>query len=171
MSPSNSSAESTEGPSQLTANLPPVQLKYVPLPTPLPALDKPISLAASAGMRPPCRRCLLDASPGEELHLIAYDPFPVDSATPYRGTGPIFIHAYDCGLFDGDALPDRQLRRQMSIRAYDERHMMVAAETIEGGESSQLERVAGGMLADEKASYINVHNAKAGCFAVRIERA
>lgn len=56
----------------------------------------------------------------------------------------------------------------MSVRAYDERHMMVAAEVTEG---SKLEKVAGEMLADEKARYINVHNAKPGCFAVRIERA
>ena len=30
--------------------------------------------------------------------------------------------------------------------------------------------MVGGMLADEKAKYINVHNAKPGCFAVRVER-
>lgn len=32
-------------------------------------------------------------------------------------------------------------------------------------------RVAGGMLIDEKAKYINVHNMKPGHFAVRVERA
>ena len=46
--------------------------------------------------------------------------------------------------------------------------MMVAAEVVEG---SQLEGVAGGMLADEKAKYINVHNAKPGSFAARVEQA
>lgn len=46
--------------------------------------------------------------------------------------------------------------------------MMVAAEVVEGVE---LERVAGEMLADEMTSYVNVHNAKPGCFAVRVERA
>lgn len=56
----------------------------------------------------------------------------------------------------------------MSVRAFDDKHMMVAAEVVEG---SELEQVAGGMLADEKAKYINVHNAKPGCFAVRVERA
>ncbi|KAJ7029531.1 hypothetical protein C8F04DRAFT_1116153 [Mycena alexandri] len=168
MSAFNNIPESTEAPNQLIINLLPVPLKYIPLPAPLPSLDTPITIVASDGMRPPCRRCLLDASPGEELHLIAYDPFPVDSVTPYRGTGPIFIHAYDCGLFDGDVLPERQLRRQMSIRAYDQSHMLMAAETVDG---TELEKVAGGMLADEKARYVNVHNAKPGCFAVRIERA
>ena len=45
---------------------------------------------------------------------------------------------------------------------------MVAAEVVEGKE---LKEVAGGMLADETAKYVFVHNAKPGCFAVGIERA
>ena len=160
---------STEPPSQLQANLTPVALKYIALPSPLPTSDtQPISVTASEGMRPPCRRCLLDVAPGEVVNLIAYDPFPVDSSTPYRGTGPIFVHAHDCGLFEGAVLPERQLRRQLSVRAYNTSHMMVAAEVVDG---SEFERTAGAMLADEGAAYINVHNAKPGCFAVRVERA
>ncbi|KAF5011849.1 hypothetical protein FDECE_2081 [Fusarium decemcellulare] len=162
-------AESTEPPSQLRSDLQPVPLKYVPLPAPLPALeDSPISVTAAEDMRVPCRRCLLDASPGEVLYLIAYDPFPVDSITPYRGAGPIFVHAHDCTPFRDATLPDRQLKRLQSLRAYNENHMMVAAEVVNGNE---FEKVAGGMLADEKASYIMVHNAKPGCFAFRVERA
>ncbi|KAF8129719.1 hypothetical protein K438DRAFT_1999671 [Mycena galopus ATCC 62051] len=111
-----------------------IPLKYVPLPAPLPSLDTPITIVASDGMRPPC---LFDASPGEELHLIAYDPFPVDSVTPYRGIGPIFIHAYDCGLFDGDVLPERQLKRQMAIRVYGQNYMLMAAETDGVGEGGR----------------------------------
>ena len=54
------------------------------------------------------------------------------------------------------------------MRAYDEKHMTVAAEVVEG---SELEGVAGGMLADEKAKHVNVRNAKPDYFAVRVERA
>lgn len=169
MSSTASQTELTESPSFLKAKLPPVQLKYVPLPEPIPTLsDNPIAITASEGMGAPCRRCLLDAQAGEVVHLIPYDPFPADSVTPYRGTMAIFVHAHDCEVFRGDSLPERQLRRLMSLRAFDEKHMMIAAETAEG---SELEEVAGGMLADEHAKYINVHNAKPGCFAVRIERA
>ena len=60
------------------------------------------------------------------------------------------------------------MRKMLSVRAYEEKHMMVAAEVVEG---SEMERVAGVMLADEKAWYINLHNSKPGCFAVRVERA
>lgn len=161
-------AESTEPPSQLRAGLQAVKLKYVPLPAPLSNNDgNEITVTAVGDMRPPCRRCLVDASPGEEVKLIAYDPFPVDSITPYRGTGPIFVHAYDCAPFRGDVLPERQLKRLLSVRAYNVDHMLMASEVAEG---SEFEEVAGRMLADEKASYIHVHNAKPGCFAVRVER-
>lgn len=169
MSFASTKTESTEAPSSLRAGLPPVMLKYVPLPEPIRSHSgNPITVVASEDMRAPCRRCLLDAQPGEVLHLISYDPFPADSVTPYRGTMAIFVHANDCEKFAGNELPERQLRRLMSVRAFDEKHMMVAAEVVEG---SELEKVAGGMLADENAKYINVHNAKPGCFAVRVERA
>jgi Protein of unknown function (DUF1203) len=165
---STTSPESTEALTTIQPNLPLVQLKYIPLPAPLPALQNPITISASEEVRGPCRRCLLDAQPGDMLYLINYDPFPSDAVSPYRGGGPIFVHAHDCGHFSGDVLPERQLRRQMSVRAYDEKHMMIGAETVEG---NGLEVVAGGMLADEKVVYVNVHNAKPGCFAVRVERA
>ena len=68
-------------------------------------------------------------------------------------------------------LPERQLRRQLSVRAYDERDMIVACEVVEGdGEGRVFENVVGGMLADEKAKWVGVYNAKPGCFAVRVER-
>ncbi|KAL6918352.1 hypothetical protein ACHAPO_010000 [Fusarium lateritium] len=160
---------STEPPSQLRTGLQPVQLKYVPLPAPLPSLgDNPITMTAAEDMRAPCRRCLLDASPGEQLHLIGYDPFPVNSITPYRGTYAIFVHAHECTPFTGTTLPDRQLKRLQTARAFDENHMLVASEIIKEGE---FEKVVGAMLADEKASYVNVYNAKPGCFAVQVKRA
>jgi hypothetical protein len=65
-------------------------------------------------------------------------------------------------------LPERQLRRFLSVRVYNEKHMMVSTEVVEG---SELEGVAGGMLADEKAKHVNMRNAKSGYFAVRAEQA
>ena len=100
--------------------------------------------------------------------MIGYDPFPSDSVTPYRGEGPIFVHTHDCKDFEDGVIPKRQLQRLLSLRVYDEKHMMVAADVVEG---RQLEEVGGAMLADEKAKYIHVHNAKPGCFAFKVERA
>lgn len=45
------------------------------------------------------------------------------------------------------------------MRAYNEKHMLVSTEVVKG---SELEGVAGGMLADEKAKHVNVRNAKPG---------
>lgn len=157
-----------EQPSQIRTSLQPVQLKYVPLPAPLPPLgDHPMTMTVFDGLGAPCRRCLLDASPGEIVHLIGYDPFPVDSVTPYRGTYAIFVHAHDCTPFSGTTLPDSQLNRLQVARAFDENHMLVASEIVN---RSEFEKVVGEMLADRKASYVNVYNAKPGCFAVRVEK-
>lgn len=169
MSSSGINPEATELPTQIQASRPPIQLRYVPLPAPIPISDpNAVRLVVSEGMGAPCRRCLLDASPGEEVNLIAYDPFPSNSVTPYRGNGPIFVHTHDCPVFKGTIIPEMQLRRLLSLRAYNEKHMMISAEVIEG---SQLQTISSAILADESASYINVHNAKPGCFAFRIERA
>lgn len=160
---------STEAPSQLLNDLPPVPIRYVALSD---SFDSPaegmISLVATGKMRPPCRRCLRDADEGDIMHLTTYDPFPPESITPYRGSNPIFVHADECKRFDDGEMPERQMRRLMSIRAYDNNHFLMAAEVVGG---NQLEEIAGRMLADGKASYINVHNAKPGCFAFKIERA
>lgn len=169
MSSSNGSPVSTEPRSQLRPDLPPVPLRYVPLPAPLPSHQPDaVHMVAAEDLRAPCRRCLHDAEPGEEVVLLGYDPFPPNSVTPYRGEGSIFVHAHDCNVLNNDIIPERQLARLLSLRAYDEKHMMVAADVIPG---SQLEIVGGAMLADEKAKYIHVHNAKPGCFAFKVERA
>jgi hypothetical protein len=169
MSSSRSNPEFTKSDTQIQASPPSIQLRYVPLPAPLPISDSnAVCFVVSEGMGAPCRRCLHDARPGEEVNLIAYDPFPSDSITPYRGNGPIFVHTHDCTIFKGSTIPERQLQRLLSLRAYNEKHNMVSAEVIEGG---QLKTIGSAMLADEGVSYIHVHNAKPGCFAFKIERA
>lgn len=159
---------STEMPSFLDKNLQPVAIKYIALPFPLKVQETEAVLMTLEDTGAPCRRCLLDAKAGESVNLVSYDPFPSDTKSPYRGSSPIFVHTPACEPFSGNSIPARQLKRLMSLRAYDQHHMMVAAETVEGHE---LETMAGTMLSDPKASYVNVHNAKPGCFAFRVERA
>jgi hypothetical protein len=45
--------------------------------------------------------------------------------------------------------------------------MMVGSDVLQG---SELEEAAGRMLGDTGVEYLHVHNAKPGCFAVRVER-
>lgn len=162
---------STEPPSQLRSDLPPVNVQYIALPNPLQAPTSiPVTMTADDVFKPPCRRCLRDAEPGEVLTLIDYDPFPTTCSTPYRGSTPIFVHTgqTSCEHFHGYRIPITQLGRLMSLRVYDERDMLIAAEVVNG---HAFEGVVCGMLADEKAKYVHVHNAKPGCFAFSAVRA
>jgi hypothetical protein len=138
-------------------------MRVTPLPAPLTADPDAVRVLAGEPNAFPCRRCLRDAEPGEALLLLGYDPFL--GASPYAGRGPIYVHEHDCAPFAGEGLPDQLTRRLLSVRAYDDRHMLVDAEVTEGAE---LEFVAERMLGG-KAAYLHVHNARPGCFAARID--
>jgi hypothetical protein len=114
----------------------------------------------------PCRRCLHDALPGERLHLLSYDPFPVRS--PYAGAGPVFVHADGCVPYEADAVVPTQLRRRLlAVRAYDADGMMVDNDVVDG---QQLEALAERLLADPRVAFANVHYARPGCFACQLLR-
>ncbi len=141
-----------------------------PLPAPVPDLgDLPATavrrVVADADFGFPCRRCLRDAAVGEQLVLLTYDPFLGDS--PYRQPGPIYVHDGACEPDGLDVVPDQLLLRVLSVRAFDSAHLMVASEVVDG---AQLAERATALLAVPEVAYLHVHNAGAGCFAVRIDR-
>jgi hypothetical protein len=138
-------------------------MRVIPLPAPLTEDPGAVRIVADKPSSFPCRRCLHDAEPGEAMLLLSYEPFL--GASPYAGPGPIYVHERDCKPFAGEGLPEQLTRRLLSVRAYDERHMLVDAEVTEGAE---LEAVADRLLGGE-AAYLHVHNARPGCFAARIE--
>ena len=114
----------------------------------------------------PCRQCLRDAEVGEELILVSHDPFAVDS--PYRSASPIFLHAHRCELeFRDDELPEQLTRRQLNVRSFDDAAMMVDAMAIDG---SELAATIETMFQDPTSSFLHVHNAPRGCWAVTIGR-
>ena len=138
-------------------------MRVTPLPAPLTDDPGAVRVRVDKPNAYPCRRCLRDGEVGETMQLLSYDPFL--GASPYSGPGPIYVHDRDCTPFDGQDIPDQLTRRLLSVRAYDERHMLVDAEVTEGAE---LEFVAERMLGGE-AAYLHVHNARPGCFAARID--
>ena len=114
----------------------------------------------------PCRVSLEDADVGEELLLVPYEHHAVVS--PYRASGPIFIRrgAKQKYLPAGE-VPDYVTRRLISARAYDKEHMMIAAAVCEGDAvAAEIER----FFADGEVAYIQLHNAKQGCFSCQVNR-
>ena len=113
----------------------------------------------------PCRVSLADAEPGEEVLLVNFEHQPVHS--PYRATGPIFVRR-NAKVFDSTDVPQALRPRLLSLRAYDDSGMMVEADVVEG---TEVETLLARLFTRDDVSYVHVHYAKRGCFAVRVERA
>jgi hypothetical protein len=115
----------------------------------------------------PCRVSLQDAEPGEELLLLPFAHQPADS--PYRASGPVFVRrgAQARTLAAGE-VPPYVTRRQISLRAYDDQHMMVAGEVVDGAAVAQR---LGALFGDGRVAYVHLHNAKRGCYSCRAVRA
>ncbi len=115
----------------------------------------------------PDRITLTDLPLGSTALLLHYQHQPADS--PYRASHAIFIRDGGDAPFDAvGTMPDVLLRRPISLRGFDDRGMMVAAELAE---AEAVEPAIETMLADRAVAYIHAHYAKPGCFAARIDRA
>jgi len=124
-------------------------------------------VTATAKFGFPCRVSLADAEPGDELLLLPFEHQPQNS--PYRASGPIYVKAgARRRLLDPGEIPDSVRLRQISLRAYDRDHMIVAAEVCAG---DAVGDEIGRQFADPRVSYIHLHHAKRGCFSCLVERA
>jgi hypothetical protein len=120
-----------------------------------------------AGCDYPCRVSLDVASPGETVLLLPYDHQPAHS--PYRSSGPIFIREAAVETFDvEDRIPQQMRPRLMSVRAYDGKHHIVAADVSPGVE---LESLIERLFERPDVAYLHVHHARWGCYVCRIDRA
>ena len=114
----------------------------------------------------PCRVSLQDAVPGEKVLLLNFTHQPAES--PYRASGPIFVRRGAQRTHVAvDQVPDQQRRRLLSVRAYDARDWIVAAEVAPG---TELESVIERFFADPRVAYLHLHNARPGCYAARVDR-
>lgn len=115
----------------------------------------------------PCRVSLQDAPAGETVLLLPFVHH--DVAGPYRASGPIFVRrdVARATLAAGE-VPAMLRHRQLSLRAYD-RHGEMLDATVAAGDG--LESVLGILMADARVSYVDIHNAKPGCFNCRAIRA
>jgi hypothetical protein len=115
----------------------------------------------------PCRVSLEDAEPGETVLLLNYEHQSAD--TPFRASHAIYVRedAAEAELADGE-VPQLFRHRVMSLRAFSEGGMMLAAEVAPGAE---LEPAVERLLAKPDVAYLHAHYAGMGCSAARIDRA
>jgi hypothetical protein len=115
----------------------------------------------------PCRVSMEHAEVGEELLLLNFEHQPAN--TPYRATHAIYVRKAADRAFEAvDTVPEVLASRLLAIRAFDGQHMMIDAEVCEGTQAAEMfER----FLANPRTSYLQVHNARRGCYAARVERA
>lgn len=115
----------------------------------------------------PCRVSLEDAVPGESVLLLHYEHHAADS--PYRASHAIYVRESAVEARPGvNEVPPMLRLRLLSVRAFDDNGAMLDADVVEG---PALEPVLRRLLALPGAAYLHLHNAKAGCYAARVERA
>jgi hypothetical protein len=117
----------------------------------------------------PCRHCLRQVAAGEHYLVLAYRPFP--TLQPYAETGPVFLHARECGrAAEGGELPTMfAATPDYILRGYgaDDRIVygtggVVPTPAIPGRAIELLER--------PDVAYVHMRSARNNCYQLRIER-
>lgn len=122
---------------------------------------------ADAGGGFPDRVELRDAQPGEALLLLNWEHQPAE--TPYQASHAIYVLEGARERFDAvDQVPELLRKRLLSVRAFDAKGWMRDADVVEG---TALEPLIERLLGNPKVDYLQVHYAKPGCYAARVERA
>jgi len=115
----------------------------------------------------PCRITLEVARPGEKVLLLSYPVQP--EASPYQSISPIFVReAAEAQYVAYDEIPAQIAPRLMSVRAFDARHYIVAADVTPGAQLGELAEI---LFQRPEISYLHVHHARWGCYVGRIDRA
>ena len=115
----------------------------------------------------PDRITMEDAEPGQTVLLLNH--VCQDADTPYRASHAIFVREGATQQYDAiDQVPASLRIRLLSLRAYDQRGMMLDADVVEG---TAIESVIARLFDDATVRYIHVHHARRGCYAGRIDRA
>lgn len=126
-----------------------------------------IRYVADAQSTYPDRIEMRHATPGETVLLLNHVCQPAE--TPYRATHAIFVREGATETFDEvGVVPEVFRPRMLSLRAYDERGMMIDADVVEG---AAVEGLIERLLDNPAVSYVHAHNAKRGCYSGLITRA
>lgn len=114
----------------------------------------------------PDRVEMRDLETGERALLVNYTH--LDVASPYRASHAIYVREGATTPYEAiDEIPAVLSRRLLSVRAFDAEGMMRDADVIPGSDlRTCIERI----FDSAEIAFIDVHNAKPGCFAARVHR-
>jgi hypothetical protein len=115
----------------------------------------------------PDRIELRDLDIGETAILLNYVHQPAD--TPYRASHAIYVGERSTRPFDAvDVIPAALRSRPLSLHAFDAQHMLSGAVLVDGQDAAPaLDQ----LLGDARNAYVQVHYARPGCYAARVDRA
>ena len=115
----------------------------------------------------PCRVTLQDAKVGERVLAISFQHLPESS--PYQSSGPVFVRegALTTQLAVNE-IPEVLPKRLLSLRGYDQQHLMIEADVVEGRD---IEAAIRKVFSNPLVNYLHIHNARPGCFACAVKRA
>lgn len=113
-------------------------------------------------------RITLDEVPlGESAVLVNFEHQRAD--TPFRAAHAIYLWERAPTHWDRvDQVPPALARRVISLRAFDDSHMMIDAAL---GPGADLPDRIQELFANGRVAYLHAHYAKWGCFAARVDRA
>ena len=115
----------------------------------------------------PCRISLEDAEIGEEVLLVHYEH--QSGPSPFRASHAVYVRpGMKEAVLAPDQVPELLRSRVLSLRAFDQKGMMIGADLADG---HSVEPVIEQLLSDDRAAYLHIHFAKPGCYAARVDRA
>lgn len=115
----------------------------------------------------PCRVSMADAEIGETVILLNFAHQPEKG--PYQATHAIFVReCADQARIAINEVPQVIRSRLMSVRQFDDRHMMIDADVVPG---EMVGPVISKALGNAGTAYIHLHYAKPGCFAASVHKA
>jgi len=115
----------------------------------------------------PCRVSLADAEVGDTLILMNHAH--LEGETPYAAAHAIYVRegAAQADPAPGD-VPEVIASRILSVRAFGSDKLMRSADVLDG---AALAPALDALFQDPGIAFVDIHNAKQGCFAARATRA
>ncbi|MEO7201552.1 MAG: DUF1203 domain-containing protein [Candidatus Tumulicola sp.] len=115
----------------------------------------------------PDRIEMRDLEIGETAILLNYEH--MDKPSPYRASHAIYVREGASLPYDRvDEVPEVMTSRLLSARSFSTDGMMLDADVLPG---TELRNCILKSFADPAVDFIDVHNAKRGCFSGRVLRA